>query len=138
MTHHVSCQELPVYQMAFQGSVDIYHWAQPRLETSDADLIRQGLATSLTVRAHIARAWGQRRHRESFIAGLSTAQLEAAEMQIWIENAVTSGYLDPDAGQDLYDHYRRLCMALDQLMAIASISPILLKKTRITPLPATA
>lgn len=117
-------QSLPVYQMAFQGSAAVHRWAQPLLETSDAYLIRQVLATSQSVRAHIAAAWGQRRHRAGFIAGLSTAQLAAAEMQISIEAAIVAGDLSPDAGQDLYDHYRSLYTALDQLMATASLATL--------------
>ncbi|MBE9141579.1 four helix bundle protein [Nodosilinea sp. LEGE 07088] len=135
-THHV--QPLQVYQMAFQGSVAVARWAQPLLETSEVYLIQQFLATSQAVCAHLADAWGQRQHRESFIAALSTAQLQAAEMQTWIEAAIAAGYLAPNAGQDLYDHYRNLYTALDQLMATASTTPSLLKENAETPLPVTA
>ena len=131
-------QPLQVYQMAFQGSVVVARWAQPFLETSEIYLIQQFLATSQAVCAHLADAWGQRQHQESFIAALSTAQLQAAEMQTWIEAAIAAGYLAPDAGQDLYDHYRSLYIALDQLMAITSTATISLKENAETALPAIA
>jgi len=101
-THRLQTQQ--VYQMAVQGSVKLHRWAQPLLETSDIDLIRQVLATAQAVCVNITAAWGQRQCREGFIGNLSTAQLEASEMQIWIEAAIAAGYLDPDSGQDLYDH----------------------------------
>jgi four helix bundle protein len=131
-------QPLQVYQMAFQGSVAVARWAQPLLETSEVYLIQQFLATSQAVCAHLAAAWGQRQQRESFIAALSTAQLQAAEMQTWIEAAIAADYLAPDAGQDLYDHYRSLYNALDQLMAIASTATIPLEESADTALPAIA
>jgi len=133
-----SYRELLVYQMAVQGSIAVYRWAQPLLETSDIYLIRQFLTTSRAVHSHIATAWGQRRHRENFIADLSSAQWEAAEMQIWIEAAITAGYLTPNPGQDLYDHYRTLYTALDQLMATAAVVPNLPENLPANPLPATA
>ena len=135
-THHL--QTLQVYQMAFQGSLAVSRWAQPLLETSEVYLIRRFLATSRAVCDHLASAWGQRRYREGFIADLSNAQLEAAEMQTWIEAAIAAGYLAPDAGQDLYDHYRYLYTAFDQLMATAATAPSLLEKTLEKPLPAIA
>lgn len=133
-----SYRELPVYQMAFQGSVSIYYWAQPLLETSDADVIRSLLATSRAICAHIAAAWSQRRQREGFIDNFSTAQLAASEMQSWIEAAIVTGDLTPDAGQDLHDHYRDLYVALDQLMARALTKPQLPQNIPANSLPATA
>jgi len=133
-----SYRELPVYQMAFQGSVGVYHWAQPLLETSDADFIRSLLATSRAICAHIAAAWSQRRQTEGFIGNLSTAQLAATEMQSWIEAAIVAGELTPDAGQDLHDHYRDLYAALDQLMTNALAMPQISAKTAMNALPATA
>lgn len=129
MQRSIHClSTLQVYRMAFQGSVVVCRWAQPLLEATDVYLVQKFLATSQAARAYIAAAWGRRHQREAFIAGLSTAQLAAAEMQTWIEAAIAAGYLDPDAGQDLYDHYRALYMALDQLMAVVATAPSLSEK----------
>jgi len=136
--HVTSYRELPVYQMAFQGSIAVFHWAQPLLETSEADFIGQLLATSRAICAHIAAAWSQRRHRAGFIGHLSTAQLAATELQSWIEAAIVAGELPPDAAQDLHDHYRALYTALDQLMATACAVPQLFATTAVNALPATA
>ncbi|NEQ44347.1 MAG: four helix bundle protein [Leptolyngbya sp. SIOISBB] len=140
MSIHViaSYQQLPVYQMAFQGSTTVYHWAQPLLATSDADVIGQLLTLSRAICADIAAAWSQRRQRAGFISHLSTAHLAATEMQSWIEAAIVTGALTPDTGQDLHDHYRDLSTALDQLMATAVAVPQLSEKTSVNALPATA
>lgn len=140
MTIHfiASYQKLKVYQMAFQGSIAVYHWVQPLLETSEVHLLRQLSATAQTVRTHIVAAWGQRRYQAGFISDLSLAQLAAADMQRWIEAGIAIGYLDLDAGQDLYDHYHDLYTALDQLMVTASTAPTASRKMSEYPLPATA
>ena len=114
-----SFRDLQVYQLAFDGSVDLYHLIHPFPEGFDVHLARKLLSTSCAVRANIAAAWGKRRHLAALIDHLSMAQLEAAEMQIWIEAAIGAGYLTADAGQGLYDRYRCIDVALDQLMASA-------------------
>ena len=113
-------QDLQVYQVAFQGSVDLYHLVQQFPDSADRALTRKLLATSRTVRADIAAAWGQRRNRTALISKLSAAHLAASEMQIWLEAAIGAGCLDADPGQALYDRYRAIGMALDQLIETAS------------------
>ncbi|MEM6433486.1 MAG: four helix bundle protein [Cyanobacteria bacterium P01_D01_bin.115] len=138
-THRItSYQQLSAYQMAFQGSIAVYHWAQPLLETSDADVVGQLLTLSRALCADIAAAWSQRRQRAGFISHLSTAHLVATEMQSWIEAAIVTGALTPDAAQDLHDHYRDLSTALDQLMATAVAVPHRSEKDSVNVLPATA
>lgn len=114
-----SFRDLQVYQLAFGGSVDLYHLSQQFPEEGNLHLTRKLLATSRAVRANIAAAWGKRRDPVTLIGHLSTAQLEAAEMQIWIEAAIGAGYLTADVGQGLYDRYCCIYVALDQLMASA-------------------
>ncbi len=135
-THRLQTQQ--VYQMAVQGSVAIHRWAQPLLETSEIDLIQQCLATSRAVHSYIVTAWSHKHNQESFIGNLSAAQLEAYEIQIWLEAAIAAGYLDPNSGQDLYDYYRNLYKTLDQLMEAALEAPKPIKKTLAPSFPATA
>jgi four helix bundle protein len=130
-THRLQTQQ--AYQMAVQGSVKLHKWAQPLLETSDIDLIQQCLATSRAIHSYITAAWSYKHNQESFIGNLSAAQLEASEMQIWIEAAIAAGYLDSHSGQDLYDHYRNLYKTLDQLMEDALRAPKPIKKTSLPP-----
>jgi four helix bundle protein len=114
-----SFRDLQVYQLAFEGSVDLYRLIQQFPQGFDTYLAGKILSTSRAVRANIAVAWGKRRNLEALIDHLSTAQLEAAEMQIWIEAAIGAGYITADVGQGLYDRYRCIYVALDQLMTSA-------------------
>ncbi|WP_169613716.1 four helix bundle protein [Nodosilinea sp. P-1105] len=114
-----SYRDLQVYQLAFEGSVDLYRLIHQFPQGFDTYLAAKLLSTSRAVRANIAAAWGKRRNLAALIGHLSTAQLEAAEMQIWIEAAIAAGYLTAGVGQGLYDRYRCIYVALDQLMASA-------------------
>ncbi|MBW4652146.1 MAG: four helix bundle protein [Kaiparowitsia implicata GSE-PSE-MK54-09C] len=113
-------QDLQVYQLAFACSADLYRLTQPSNKEADLPLAHKLLATSRAVRANIAAAWGKRRDLVALIDHLSMAQLAAADMQIWIEGAIGSGHLTAEAGQDLYDRYRCIYLALDQLMENAT------------------
>ncbi|MGP1385385.1 MAG: four helix bundle protein [Thainema sp.] len=115
-----SFQDLQVYQLAFQCSVDLYNLAEQFPDMADMALTQKLLATSRTVRAEIAAAWGQRRNRVALLGKLSAAHLATTEMQTWLETAIAVGDLDADAGQTLHERYRAIGMALDQLMATAA------------------
>lgn len=116
-----SFQDLQSYQLAFHCSIDIYHLIQP-FPDAERLLALKLLSTAHSVRAQIAAGWGQRRNCEGLLIKLSAAQLATTEMQRWIEAAIAFGHLDAEAGQDLYDRYRTLYGALDQLMETAAVS----------------
>ena len=62
--------------------------------------------------ANLAEAWRKRRYPAAFIAKISDAVTEAAETQVWIEFAVRCGYLDREAGLELYRAYDRILATL--------------------------
>ena len=116
-----SYQELQVYQLAFNCSVDIYRLSRAFPEEEQDLLTRQSLTASRSVCASIAEAWGKRRYRKAFVAKLSDAQAEAAEMQTWVQVAIRCGYLDTETGQELFGHYHTIFAALDRLIENASV-----------------
>lgn len=120
-----SYQELQVYRLAFKTALQIYRLARQFPAEERIVLTRQSITASRSVCASIAEAWGKRRYRKAFMAKLSDAQAEAAEMQTWIEFAVACGYLDNEVGQELFGHYRTIFDALERLIdnAAAWIKP---------------
>lgn len=136
-TSTLTFRDLQVYQLAFRCSADVYHLTQ-QFPEAERPLALKLLSTAHAVRAQIAAAWGQRRNRTELLLKLSAAQLAAMEMQRWIEAAFAFGYLDVDAGQDLYNRYRHLYTALDQLMATAVIASTRLEVSFEEDLPASA
>lgn len=136
-TSKLTFQDLRVYQLAFRCSADVYHFVQ-RFPEAERPLALKLLSTAHAVRAQIAAAWGQRRNCTELLLKLSAAQLAAMEMQRWLEAAIAFGYLDVDAGQDLYDRYRNLDAALDQLMETAAMGASRLEASFAGDLPASA
>ena len=116
-----SYQELQVYQLAFNCSMEVYRLSRGFPEEERDLLTRQLLRASRSVCANIASAWGKRRYRKAFVAKLSDAQAEAAEMQTWVQIAIRCGYLDCEAGQELFGHYRTIFAALDRLADNVSV-----------------
>lgn len=116
-----SHQELQVYQLAFDCSMETYHLSRQFPEDERDLLTRQTLTASRSICASIAEAWGKRRYQKAFVAKLSEAQAEAAEMQTWVQIAVHCGYLGNEVGQELHGQYRLIFAALDRLIDNASV-----------------
>ncbi len=115
-----SFQELQVYQLAFRCSAQVYQLSRQFPSEEQVMLTRQSLTASRSVCASIAEAWGKRRYRKAFVAKLSDAQAEAAEMQTWIQVAIRCGYVETEVGQELFGNYRTIFAALDRLIDNAS------------------
>ena len=61
-------------------------------------------AISRSVCANLAEAWRKRRYKAAFVSKLSDAEGEAAETQVWLQFAVSSGYLERRSAS-LYQTY---------------------------------
>ena len=55
--------------------------------------------------ACIAEAWRKRRYGPAFVSKLNDAESEAAETQVWIEHAVSCGYLERVGAREAYREY---------------------------------
>jgi four helix bundle protein len=100
-----SHRDLEVYQMAMDSAMQIFEASKcfPREEVySLTDQIRRA---SRSVCANLAEAWRKRRYEAAFIAKLSDAESEAAEVQTWLEFAIRCGYLERTKGAELYRAY---------------------------------
>ncbi len=103
-----SHRELQVYEMAFEAAIKIFAITQrfPREETySLTDQIRRSFRS---VCSNIAEARRRRRHEGAFQNCLNTSEAEAAETQVWLEFAVTCGYLEKGTARELYTTYNNI------------------------------
>ena len=97
--------DLEVYQMAFEAAMRIFELTKrfPKEEVySLTDQIRR---SSRSVCANVAEAWRRRRYEGAFVSKLNDSEAEAAETQVWLEFAVKCGYLEAEAGRELYTTY---------------------------------
>ena len=107
-----SLEELVVFQLAFDSSMDIYKISKsfPREETySLTDQIRR---SSRSVCANLAEAWRKRRYQAAFVAKLSDSEAEAAETQVWIKFAVKCSYIEIAQARELYKTYNQILKGL--------------------------
>ena len=121
-----SHEELEVYQLAFDGAMEIFEVSKrfPREETySLTDQIRR---SSRSVCGNIAEAWRKRRYEAAFVSKLNDAESEAAETQTWIKFAVKCGYWKRETARDLYKTYDHIIGKLVNM--ICSPRPWLLER----------
>ena len=104
--------DLEVYRKAFDGAMLIFEVTKkfPKEETySLTDQIRR---SSRSVCANLAEAWRKRRYKAAFVSKLSDAEGEAAETQVWLQFAVSSGYLERQGSASLYQTYDEIIRML--------------------------
>lgn len=121
-----SHEELEVYQLAFEGAMQIFEVSRkfPREETySLTDQIRRA---SRSVCSNLAEAWRKRRYGPAFVSKLNDAEAEAAETQTWVQFAVKCNYLSEEAGRQLYEVYDAVIGKLVHM--ISNPSPWLLNR----------
>lgn len=101
-------EDLEVYQLSFQGAMQIFKASQRFPIEERYSLTDQIRRSSRSVCANLAEAWRKRRYEAAFIAKLNDSEAEASETQVWIKFAVQCGYLNTQTGQELYTTYDKI------------------------------
>jgi four helix bundle protein len=86
-------RELRVYRAAFDAAMRVFELSRSFPPEERYVLVSQMRRASRSVCGNLAEAWRKRRYPAAFIAKLSDAEGEAAEMQVWIEFAQRCGYI---------------------------------------------
>ena len=71
-------------------------------------MVDQMRRSSRSVCTNIAEGWRKRRYRAAFIAKLSDAESEACETQVWLDFALSCGYLDKETTRALEQTYEKI------------------------------
>jgi four helix bundle protein len=100
--------ELEVYGLAFEAAMVIFERSRQFPKEEIYSLTDQVRRSSRSVCANIAEAWRKRRYPADFVSKLSHAEAEAAETQVWLQFAVSCGYLDREQAQTLSETYDRI------------------------------
>jgi four helix bundle protein len=112
--------------VAFEVAMSLFEVSKSFPTEERYSLTDQIRRSSRSVCANLAEAWRKRRYEGAFLAKLSDAEAEAAETQVWLEFAVKSGYLQPEAGRELYRVYDNVLGKL--VVMIANPAPWLIKQ----------
>ncbi len=98
-------KDLRVYQKAFESGLKVYEMTKSFPTEERYSLTDQIRRASRSVCANIAEGFQKRRYPKSFVAKLSDAEGEAAEVQVWLDFALSFGYVDKNIYCELYDRY---------------------------------
>ena len=112
VTKIMNHRDLEVYRRAFEAAMVIFRLSKQFPVEERYSLTDQIRRSSRSVCANLAEGWRQRRYEGAFIDKLSVAESEAAETQVWLEFAVTSGYCPRDPARDLYQTYNEIIAML--------------------------
>jgi four helix bundle protein len=104
--------DLEVYKKAFDAAMVIFAATKKFPKEEIYSLIDQIRRSSRSVCANLAEAWRKRRYKAAFISKLSDAEGEAAETQVWLEFAVSCGYLNRETSASLYQTYDEILRML--------------------------
>lgn len=100
--------DLEVFKQAFELAMELFQHSKNFPAEERYSLTDQMRRSSRSVCANLAEAWRKRRYEAALISKLGDSEAEAAETQVWIHFAVECGYLDKEAGKQLYKTYDQL------------------------------
>ena len=109
-------KDLKVYQKAYQSALQIYELTKSFPSEEKYSLTDQIRRSSRSVCANTAEAFRKRRYPKSFIAKLSDSEAEAAEVQVWLDFALSFNYIEEEIHKKLFDNYDHILSQLVLMM----------------------
>jgi len=97
--------DLEVLERAFAAAMRVFAVSKTFPAAERFALTDQVRRASRSVAANLAEGWRKRRYPAAFVAKLGDAEGEAAETQVWLQFAVSCGYLAPETARPLYSEY---------------------------------
>lgn len=108
--------ELEVYKLSFDAAMKIFDLTRNFPPEKKYSMVDQMRRSSRSVCANIAEAYRKRRYPRAFVSKLSDADGEAGETQVWLQFAVTCGYMQPEARNELTKSYDFIMGKLVRMM----------------------
>jgi four helix bundle protein len=87
-------KELIVYQKAFHLAMDIFQLTKGFPQDEKYGLTSQIRRSSRSVCSNIAEGYRKRIYKAHFISKLTDADMENTETSVWIDFALSCGYID--------------------------------------------
>ena len=103
--------KLIVYQKAFTLAMDIFRRSQRFPKEEKYGLTIQIRKSSRSVCASIAEAYRKRRYEKYFVSKSTDADMENTETQVWLNFAVSCGYLE----QPEYENFHNRSLEIGKM-----------------------
>jgi len=94
-------KDLKVYIKAFELAMEIYHLSLKFPSDEKFGLTSQIKRSSRSVCSNIAEGYRKRRYESYFISKLTDADMENSETIVWIDFAISCGFIDIDTKDKL-------------------------------------
>jgi len=108
----LSHRDLEVFQLAFELAMRVFEHSRAFPREERYALTDQVRRSSRSVCANLAEGWRKRRYAAAFVNKLNDAEAEAAETQVWLDFAVTCGYLEAEPVRTLSEQYESVIKML--------------------------
>jgi four helix bundle protein len=112
-------KELRTYRLGFDGAMRIFENSKTWPKEERYSLTDQVRRSSRAVCSNMAEGWQKRLYVGTFVSKLSDSNAEAAETLVWLDFAVSCGYLDRHVRAELEKDYRQIIGGLTKMMAEA-------------------
>lgn len=99
----MSFKGLIVYQKAYQLAMKIFEITKSFPKEERYSLTDQIRRSSRSVCANIGESYQKRQYKAHFIAKLSDADMENSETQVWLDFALSCGYITEDNHKELIE-----------------------------------
>lgn len=103
-----SHEELRVFQLAFEASMEIFHVSIDFPKEERYSRTDQILRSSRSVCANLAEGFRKRKYPKSFVAKLIDCEGEAAETQVWLKYAKDCHCIREETFQVLDQKYNQI------------------------------
>jgi len=107
-----SFRDLEVYQESLALALEVHEFAKTLPPEERFVLADQMRRASRSVPANISEAWRKRRYKAAFIAKLSDAETESAEMQCWLDFSLKAKYMRQSMYEEFDQRYEHVISQL--------------------------
>jgi four helix bundle protein len=101
-------KELRVYQKAFELMMEIFRVVKNWPKEERYNLTDQILRSSRSVCSNIAEGWRRRKYKNVFANQIDSAGGSATETQVWLDVALSCGYLNNKQYDEIYEGYNEV------------------------------
>ena len=109
-------KDLLVYQKAFNMALLIFKVTESFDKSEKYSLTDQIRRSSRSVCANLAEAYRKRQYESYFVNKISDADMENTETRVWLDFALSFGYLKAESHSDLYSRSEEVGRLLNHMM----------------------
>jgi len=109
-------KDLLVYQKAFNLALLIFKVSESFDKSERYSLTDQIRRSSRSVCANLVEAYRKRQYESYFVSKISDADMENTETRVWLDFALSFGYLKSEFHSDLYSRSEEIGRLLNHMM----------------------